>query len=483
MHVSDIKKFSRCPKLYELSKSEEQGYFSFYNINTDYTTSVANKLKIDKYVSGQPNQTNEDTFRLINESNWVFKARLTYRDLRVKFPLIHVDGKKVDVYHISLNRDSRIDEVTLAAYNKALKANGFKLNEIYCLYLNADYVRGETLDDDSLWKITNVFPRYRYEGITIGQLAKKSEYPLDEYITLISTDLVEEYEKSGNCSGRKRCQFFEKCYPEYSEPEDNSILTLVGSRYKKDMYNDGIRYLKDCDMSRIEGNKIQYSQIKADENGGLYVNKPVVKNWMKDNVSLPISFIDFEWDLFPIPPYRGMKPLDELVFQYSLHVYDGKELKDYQFIGTEDSRKELVESMIENIPATGTVAAYNATGAEKIRINEFITLFPEYKDKLQSINNRMVDMAIPFVEGYIYDVRMRGTFTLKVIEGMIDADHSYKELDVGNGIEAVDIYRKLSLETDQEVRKKYLEELYQYCGLDTYSLYKVYEWINELLTD
>ena len=73
------------------------------------------------------------------------------------------------------------------------------------------------------------------------------------------------------------------------------------------------------------------AQIQADLNGGLYVDEKALADWLSQ-LKLPISFIDFEWDLFPIPPYKDMKVMDVLVFQYSLHVFDGKKLSHYEFV-------------------------------------------------------------------------------------------------------------------------------------------------------
>ena len=175
--------------------------------------------------------------------------------------------------------------------------------------------------------------------------------------------------------------------------------------------------------------------------------------------------------------------MDVLVFQYSLHVFDGEKLTHYEFIEEGDSRKELVLSLLENLPEKGSVIAYNATGAEKIRIRELAGYLPQYSEKLLQINERMIDMAIPFISGWVYDVRMQGAFTLKTIENMIDDKHSYDNLRVSDGMQAVEIYREMCQCPDEQQKQLYREQLLQYCGLDSYSLYKIYKWLNKILSD
>jgi len=484
MHITDIKKFLCCPRLYQFIQNEKHDYFSYFNINADVTGSVAKKLKLEHYALGEVGQSNEDTLKLAQENNWIFRARFVYNELRIKIPLINIkEENHCDLYFTVLATYAQEDTLGHYIATKVLKHCGFTVDNIYLLYLDCNYVREENLDDEKLWVLTEYYNHAR-DGKTIIECVRDFDFDLDEVLAQIANiDNELCYSRSSKCSGRKRCEYYDQCFPEEMIEEDNSILTLVSSQHKGKMYANGIRYLRDAEPALIEGNRIQYAQIMADKNGGLFFEKEALRCWMDKNVQLPISFIDFEWDLFPIPPYHGMKPLDVLPFQYSLHVFDGKDLKHYQFIGLNDSREKLIKSMIENVPETGTVCAYNATGAERIRINEFIATFPQYAEPLKSINRRMVDFAIPFINGLVYDVRMRGAFTLKVIENMLDKEHSYKDLECGDGMAAVDIYRKLSASDDEKMKETYFNQLYAYCGLDTYSLYRVYLWLNKLLTE
>ena len=340
----------------------------------------------------------------------------------------------------------------------------------------------DKLDDDKLWILTDHFIKDGKKMGNIHEYVDNISLNLDEIIYQMNKFEFALPIRTSKCTSRNRCPFYEDCFPLEKIINNNSILTLVSSKYKYDMLNDGIRYLKDADLDRVEGNKVQMAQIKADQNNGLYVDEDALKKWY-DQLELPISFIDFEWDLFPIPPYNDMKVMDVLLFQYSLHVYDGKKLSHFEFLGEGDSREEIAISLLENIPKKGSVIAYNATGAEKIRIKELANYFPQYSDRLLKINDRLIDMAIPFVTGLVYDTRMRGSFTLNTIENMLDEKHSYDDLEVSDGMKAVEIYREMKICQDEIQKQEYKKQLLEYCGLDTYSLYKIYKWLNKILSD
>ena len=481
MHVSDIKRFLRCKRLYKLaSEDKENRPFPFLNINIDINESVMKKLHIDNASVGEVNETNEDSFQRLNDCDWLFKGRFEYNDLRVRVPLAHkIDDKLYDLYFISCSIYVSEDESLNMSFCKYVLNNlGVEIRDVYLLYLNKEYVRQDKLDDEQLWLLTDSFKKDK-RSKKISEYLKKLDLDHDDILEQMKNYSDDQpLEINRCCSGKKRCTYFPDCFPEKLVKEDNSILTLVSSKNKEKMYDEGILYLKDADIEQIEGNRVQYAQIMADKLGGLYLDKLALNKWL-DSLIFPLSFIDFEWDLFPIPPYEKMKPLDVLLFQYSLHVYDGNELKHYEYIGVKDDRLQLLESMLENIPKEGSILAYNATGAEKIRIKELAQYFPQYKDQLDSILNRIVDMAIPFISGVVYDVRMRGNFTLKTLENMIDKEHSYKDLEVGNGPQAVEIHRLME-DTEGELKQCYYDQLYEYCGLDSYSLYELYLWLNKI---
>ena len=161
-------------------------------------------------------------------------------------------------------------------------------------------------------------------------------------------------------------------------------------------------------------------------------------------------------------------------------VKDGK-IEHKQFIGLNDCRRAFVEQLIKDVPEEGVIFAYNAKGAEILRLKELQAIFPEYHDDLERIIDRVVDLAVPFIKGMVYDVRMKGLYSLKVIQSMLDKEHSYKDLDVGNGLEAVAIYRKILKETDPDRINEYYNDLYEYCGLDSYAMVEVYQWLDGLV--
>jgi len=243
------------------------------------------------------------------------------------------------------------------------------------------------------------------------------------------------------------------------------------------MYKNGIVHMKDSDLDLIEGNKIQYQQIKASQNGGLSFDKLALKMWLKQLENTVITFIDFEWETYAIPKYNGLKPYDVVCFQYSMDIlYKDNTKEHHEYIGQGDTRLQFVKRLIHDTPKNSVIVAYNATGAEKIRLKELTEQLPEYKDELLDINSRMIDISVPFVNGMVYELNMRGSYTLKAVYNAISKHGTYNKLNISTAMDAVSNWRSID-DINNDSNKKVKEDLLRYCGLDTKSMVVIYKWL------
>lgn len=233
------------------------------------------------------------------------------------------------------------------------------------------------------------------------------------------------------------------------------------------------------DLNRIEGTRQQFAQIRADQNGGLFADHLGLSAWLSD-IRYPISFLDFEWECYAVPQYEGMHPYDVLPFEYSLHIMQKDGTMTHQvFLGIHDDRRKMVESLLNEVPSEGTIIAYNAEGAEKIRLQEFADQFPEYRERLLDMKARMKDLQVPFTSGLVYDTRMGGAWNLKRIMSMMD-DPGYRDLDIHEGMAAVFAWRHLDRGDEEADQEQIIRELKEYCGMDSYAMTVVYRWLTQI---
>ncbi len=486
-HISDCRKYSRCPRLFHLEwNAPKREYQPYVRLDEEVSDLVIRKLGIRDYWLGKRGDPAEDAVIAAETYDWLVKARFEYGDLRVKVPFMHRVKDAWDVYFLFIGLYPHAEGLEMYGDTVwVLEQLGYKVGELRIVHLNASYVRQEELDVNQMFIVSDFFynsscnPSKRITAEVRARMKDPSEL-IAEMKECLEGDTPLPC-RTSKCASRVRCRYYQECFPDEKREDDNSIVTLISSRYKYDMKKEGLLRLKEADPERIEGHRMQYAQIAADQGNGLYVDRMALRSWL-DNIDFPITFLDFEWERFAIPPYQGMKPYDVLPFEYSIHIMDAnRSLQHKVFLSIHDDRREMAESLLRDIPKEGSVIAYNAEGAEKIRIKELADMYPDLAEGLMDINRRMEDLQLPFESGTVYDTRMRGTWSLKTIMGMMDDESGYHDLDIAQGMDAVYEWRHLDLsDADEEEKQKIIENLKEYCGMDTYAMTVVFLWLISL---
>ncbi len=215
---------------------------------------------------------------------------------------------------------------------------------------------------------------------------------------------------------------------------------------------------------------MQYAQIMAARNKeGLFIDTKAMQEWL-DQIVYPISYLDFEWDTYALPPFVGMKPFDVLCFQYSLHIeQEDGQLEQSVYFSTGDCRRDFIEHLLQNVPPTGSIMVFNMEGAEKLRLMQLASQFEEYRPQLEALCARMVDLSLPFEQGAWYDLKQRGKSSLKTLLPLFSKEDGYANLDIHNGMEAVFAFRKAAKSEDPVFQQKIAQQICDYCSMDTYA--------------
>ena len=490
-HISDLKKFNRCPRIYLLDQQVELPPFRrFVRLDDEVTALAAQYLGAADCFVGERNDPPEKAMKALNEQEWLMKARFEYGGLRIKVPFLHrMPDRSYELYFLFIGLYPHMDDMQFYCDTVwVLEQLGIRLSRIRMIHLNADYVRGETLDLSQLFVLSDTFYSYKKNNpsVLIEDAIRANMKDVSAQIAKMNDAMRQPMEpavRTSRCTMRQKCRHYNICFKEEADLPDNSILTLTGS--SNDAYrmkSQGIEYLRDADCTGIDLSAMQYAQIKADRRGGLFCDRCALRGWFSD-IRYPVTFLDFEWDCYAIPPYQGMKPYDRVLFEYSLHILQEDGTVEHKvFLSVHDERYRLAKQLLEDIPAAGTIVAYNADGAEMIRIEELANLFPDLQEKLLGLNRRMKDLQLPFVNGFVYDVRMRGSWTLKQIMSMMD-EPGYHDLDIQQGMDAVMEWRHLDRDEPLANREQLIEELKAYCGMDSYAAMVVFNWLKDLAAE
>jgi hypothetical protein len=144
-------------------------------------------------------------------------------------------------------------------------------------------------------------------------------------------------------------------------------------------------------------------------------------------------------------------------------------LKHFEFLHQEksDPRKDFIQNLIKHCGDNGSIVVYYKS-FEKTRNKELAKDFPEYSKPLLNLNERVIDLMVPFQKKYIYSPKQQNSNSIKKVLPAF-TDLNYQDLEIKNGGDAMNIYAdfiKGKINLDEDLIKNLLE----YCKLDTYAM-------------
>ena len=277
--------------------------------------------------------------------------------------------------------------------------------------------------------------------------------------------------------GCRDCDYFGECLPKL--PKHHVFTLYRGAKKIDKLLDGGIHSL----TALPEGMKLsvaQEIQISSIRSGKAWASKNLARA-LKADIVYPLYFLDFEAAADPIPEFPGQHPYAVLPFQWSCHIQrsPGAEPEHSQFLmdNPGDPRPAFAESLLSCLGDKGSIIVYS--NFERTTIKALAQALPNSKARLKALLPRLFDL-LAVVRSNYYHPEFRGSFSIKKVLPVLVPQLSYKELDVGDGMEAVSAYYsliggKLPAADYAELAQKLLE----YCKLDTLAMVRVYEALKE----
>jgi hypothetical protein len=187
--------------------------------------------------------------------------------------------------------------------------------------------------------------------------------------------------------------------------------------------------------------------------------------------------MDFETVNPAIPRFAGMRPYDQLPFQWSVHVLrkPGAAPEHFEFLatGAGDPRREFVASLCAALGEGGNIIVYSAF--ESQRLAELGTCFPDFAQRIETIQGRLFDL-LPAVRNHVYHPAFAGSYSLKSVLPALVPEMSYSGLAVADGQAAGLAWESLITgHLDKTECAGIRRALLEYCGQDTLALVRLVE--------
>lgn len=399
----------------------------------------------------------------------IYEATFGYDGILVMVDILHKGSNGWEIYEVKSSTEVKnvyLHDASVQYY--VLNGAGLKIKSTNIIHINNKYIRGTDLEIEKLFTIVNITDE-------VIELQENIPSYLKNFSTIVEKAEEPSIEIGTHCFKPYDCDCLNYCWkdvPEYSIFDLANIRKDKAFRYYKDgiVTFDDIRDIADFSTG-------QQVQILSEQRNTTIIDHDAIREFV-DGLSYPLYHLDFETFQQAIPEFEGVSPFQQIPFQYSLHIENTDGSLDHkEYLGEEgkDPRETLANRLVEDIPTTVTVLAYNM-GFEKMVIKGLSKMFPELEDQLMAIHNNIKDLMTPFQKKHYYTPTMRGSFSIKyVMPALIpEMELAYKNLEgIHNGGEAMSAYATLHLIEDAQERQKIRDSLLAYCKLDTLSMVKV----------
>jgi len=405
----------------------------------------------------------------------IYEASFSFSAVFVKVDILVRDGDAWQIHEVKMGtsvKDVNLDDVAVQHY--VLNGCGLSVSRSFLVHINNQYVRQGPIDVDQL---------FTGEDITPLVLARLQGMP--EVVQELRATLCEAAEPcidiGPHCTDPYECDYIPYCWQHI--PAD-SIFDLRGRGGDKfALYNQGIVRLEDAPLEQLNG--AQRFQAEATVERKNITDREAVREFL-DSLWYPLCHLDFETFDTPIPPFDGVRPYQKIPFQYSLHIQQeaGAEPEHFEYLAPPniDPRRELAERLLAAIPTNACVLTYNQA-FEKGVLRELAKLFPDLAEAIEARVTNVRDLMLPFKKRHVYRWPMRGSYSIKEVLPALVPELSYAELEVADGMAAMQAYRDMcALEPGEELERLRAAML-EYCQLDTLAMVRILVNLEEIIKD
>ncbi len=411
------------------------------------------------------------TQALQNGEKTIFQGRFEHEQLTFICDIIQViDGKEVDLIEIKSSTSAKPEHIVDLAFQMVvLEKCGYSVRNISVIHVNNQYVRSGEINAKDITATTDV---------TEGVKAKRdfTLQKIDETLQVMTLD--ECPDTSPLLTDKVYFKEWLEIYKHMKNPKPGSIYDLcqMDAKTLQNLQASNIAYIKDIPEDFALKPK-QCLQAEALRQRKPTIHKDKIADYLT-TFAFPLYFFDYETLGSLVPYFDGLKPYQQLPFQYSLHILDSPdaELRHAEFLHRDSQNpvKPLSEALKSHIGDSGTIITWNMC-FEKSCNTLLGTLLPEYAEFYSKLNDRIVDLMIPFSQNWYIDANFCGSASIKKVLPVLIPTLTHKDLDISDGSSAQRLWMEAVLDDKRADQKdQILSDLLEYCKLDTFAMVEIY---------
>jgi hypothetical protein len=469
------------PKKLPAVSAELQAIFDAGNLFEDYAEQIfPDAVKLGFGVPGGYNQLTLRTKEALDQgAKTIFQAKFEADSLVCICDCLQVvEANTFDLFEIKSSAQVKVEhEWDLAFQKYVLEHSGYKIRNVAVVHANREYVRNGAIDARKLVSISDLTKQ-------VEEKAVQTEINIKEALSVMNSDKCPDLTPA--LAGLNALGEWMEIYKTLVEIEENSIYSLCSLNASKvaELEKSAIKKLGDIpdDFPLTDKQRLQVLATNSDK---AILDKHQIKAFL-EKIKFPLYFLDYETFSSVIPAFDGVKPWEQVPFQYSLHRLDalnGK-LQHFEYLHSENSSpaKAISQSLEENIGPEGTILAWNDS-FEKSCNTRLGRLVPEFAEFFDSVNERIMDLMTPFSAGHYAHKDFCGSASIKKVLPVLVPELSYSDLDIHDGGTAQRVWMSVILDgKNSSEKEKILKNLLSYCQLDTLAMVEIYKHLQQIIS-
>jgi len=366
-------------------------------------------------------------------------------------------------------KDVHLYDLAFQAY--VLAGAGLKLRRCILAHVNPGFVRNGTIDPHKFFVLEDVTNQ-------VSAMSRDVENRLDGMFSTIRLRRHPDIAIGRHCDDPYPCPLHELCWGHLPASDVTNLYRGGAKRFR--LLQDGITALADIpDDFKLTDN--QEIQRQAARTGQPRVDKRAIARFLK-RIKFPVSYLDFETFGTAIPLFDGLRPYQQVPFQFSLHVQQSNDaaLEHHSFLadGKADPLPEFMRRLHDLLPRQGSVVVFNSP-FELGRLRECSELLPEFRQWVAGIERRIVDLLLPFRRFHYYHPQQNGSASMKAVLPALTS-RGYDKLAIQDGrMASLEFLRVHFGSVADEERERVRRDLHEYCGLDTMGMVQIVDALRD----
>ena len=399
----------------------------------------------------------------------IFEGVFEHQNVLAKVDILHRrrDGRwrLIEVKSTTDVRDHHLEDV--AVQYRVVSRSGVDLATACLGHINRNYVYpGGEIDPRRFFRVRNLTRR-------VQRLQPKLTFQLRSEFTVLGMPKAPDVAPGRHCTNPITCEFYDRCNPPRSD-DYVGYLPRIHASAEEELEEMGVESIHDI-PDDFELTEIQRRAATCVQTWEPWFS-PELSSEL-DKLDYPLRFVDFETINPCVPRFAGMRPYDQLPFQWSVHVQrqPGAAPEHHEFLATDasDPRREFISSLCHALGESGSIVVYSSF--ESQRLSDLAVWLPEHAERINSIQARLFDL-LPVVREHAYHPAFAGSYSIKSVLPALVPEMSYEGMEVANGQDAGIAWESLvrgSLNCDEH--KRIEKALRAYCGQDTLAMVRLLE--------